>query len=116
MDKYEDWTDDQINKEVGRHHNIYHTYEECINLLGEGSDNTVNPKYDPCNNWAEAGPIITESRIGVSPVQLGIDRYHPAKDLWRASHYNTYDNVFTKSGDSPLRCAMIVFLKMQAAK
>ena len=106
MDSYKDWTDDRINKEVGRHHNIYHTYEECINLLGEGSDNIVNPKYDPCNKPADAWPIITENRIAIIPTF----------DEWTASFGGPEKSrrSYMARNIGPLRAAMIVFLKMQS--
>jgi hypothetical protein len=43
MNKYSDWTDEQINIEVG-------------NRRG-------TPAYDYCNGWGNAGPIIDEERI-----------------------------------------------------
>ena len=103
MDNYEDKSDSQINVYV---HLI-------VDPEWKDSDELDVPNY--CESPSDAWPIITENRISVSPVQTGINRYHPAKDLWRANHYRDYNSVFTKSGDNPLRCAMIVFLKMQEA-
>ena len=122
MDNYEEQSDFEINKAVaealGHETRAPDFYLEAFknqypNRVWFKRPNQAHSEHaDYCNDPSHAWPIITENRIGVSPVQVGINRYHPAKDLWRASHYRTYDNVFTKSGDSPLRCAMIVYLMM----
>lgn len=57
--------------------------------------------FDPCNSWADAGPIIQECRI-----TLDADL-----DIWFARDEN---NVHTSV--NPLRAAMIVFLMMQEDK
>ena len=72
-------------------------------------------KFDPCNSWADAGPIIQENRIcifadGEEPCSLGS---HGGHQWWnagsdcRAIQWNYQSN--------PLRAAMIVFLMMKEA-
>lgn len=80
-------------------------------------------KFDPCNNHADAWPIIAESKI----TMLACD------DLWIAcpsgsvidgdtseSQSLMYVNSWSKcpcmSDVNPLRAAMVVFLMMQEAK
>lgn len=64
--------------------------------------------FEPCNNPADAWPIITANRIGVIPA--------PEHGAWRAAHRvigaDSDPRYFTQHAN-PLRAAMIVFLKMQ---
>lgn len=66
-----------------------------------------NP-FDPCNDPADAGPIIVEHRIGIIPA--------PENGKWRAAHRKTGDDstpYHLTQHTNPLRAAMIVFLEMQ---
>lgn len=54
--------------------------------------------FDYCNSPADAWPIILENRITTLP----------DGNEWAAT-----DNLSWQSGDNPLRCAMIVFLKLK---
>lgn len=67
--------------------------------------------FDPCNNPADAWPIIAENRIGIIPA--------PCYGEWKAAHRSVGDDStphhFTQN-TNPLRAAMIVFLKMQESK
>lgn len=64
--------------------------------------------FDPCNNPADAWPIITENRIGIIPA--------PDAGKWKSAHREVGEDDtpyhFTRS-DNPLRAAMIVFLMMK---
>lgn len=64
--------------------------------------------FDPCNNPADAWPIITANRIGVIPA--------PEHGVWRAAHRvigeDSNPRHFTQHAN-PLRASMIVFLKMK---
>lgn len=68
-------------------------------------------EFDPCNNPADAWPIIAENRIGIIPA--------PCYGEWKAAHRSVGDDStphhFTQH-TNPLRAAMIVFLKMQESK
>lgn len=68
-------------------------------------------EFDPCNNPADAEPIIIENRIGTIPA--------PDNGLWKAAHRKIGDDDkpyhFTQD-KNPLRAAMIVFLKMNEDK
>ena len=61
--------------------------------------------FNPCNNVAEAWPIIVERKINIE--------WHE----WKNSEWKSYalNNATTKSyyDTNPLRAAMIVFLMMQ---
>ncbi|MCK6916338.1 phage protein NinX family protein [Enterobacter roggenkampii] len=58
--------------------------------------------FDPCNNPADAWPIILSNKIGINP--------GTSSDKW-AAHYCNWD--IATADDNPLRAAMIVFLMMQ---
>ena len=58
--------------------------------------------FDPCNNPADAWPIIVDSRIGIVP--------GTTNDKW-AAHHGDWD--ICMADENPLRAAMVVFLMMQ---
>ncbi|WP_165699892.1 phage protein NinX family protein [Chimaeribacter arupi] len=60
-------------------------------------------RFDPCNSWADAGPIIEKYGIGLHKDMA--DRW--LSDSEAVTHYVIHDN--------PQRAAMIVFLMMQEA-
>ena len=70
--------------------------------------------FDPCNNPADAWPIISESRIAIIP--------DTAEGEWVAfNEFTLYegdwmfasDPAHHSNGKNPLRCAMECFLMMQ---
>lgn len=63
-------------------------------------------EFDPCNNPADAWPIITDSMISIRPV--GNDG-----QLWEASGMAGMKADYDKN---PLRSAMIVFLMMKESE
>jgi hypothetical protein len=56
--------------------------------------------FDPCNSWADAGPIIYSNRIGIREYD----------GWWEGRSYIPEHAICDKS---PLRAAMIVFLMMK---
>ncbi len=77
-------------------------------------NNNTDERFDPCNSWADAGPIIQES---------GISLYH-SNGNWEAEfEYSApvggfgTDETCSKfiSDKSPLRAVCIVFLMMKEA-
>lgn len=71
----------------------------------DGGEFLPNAYFDPCNNPADAWPIIFSNGIGASPAAFA--------DKW-AAHYRNWDIAIVDK--NPLRAAMIVFLMMQDAK
>ncbi|EOG6122417.1 phage protein NinX family protein [Cronobacter sakazakii] len=63
--------------------------------------------YDPCNNPADAWPIIVENLIALRPVAL-----HVGGHRWFATK-GEGDFGMKYADDNPLRAAMVVFLMMQ---
>lgn len=106
---YNEMTDLEINKAVSKYfksHVFPNIFGEPVRLepdpaatyTGNDFDEVA---FDPCNSWADAGPIIQKCRI-----TLDADL-----DIWFARDEN---NVHTD--ENPLRAAMIVFLMMQEEK
>jgi len=70
----------------------------CVNVIIDGSQST----FDPCNSWADAGPIIEQNRISI---------VEQAQD-WCAEGRG----IYPIPDKNPRRAAMIVFLMMQEQK
>lgn len=61
--------------------------------------------FDPCNNVADAWPIIVDKKIGLKPVRW---------NEWRAEGDDSCGFLsYTQTDKNPLRAAMIVLLMMQ---
>lgn len=93
MSKYAQMTDHDIQQAVlpltwGKH---------PVRLLGKVMIDIPLSEYDPCNSWADAGPIIERNGICLIPLKKG----------WLTG----FNGVDVKD-DNPLRAAMIVFLMM----
>lgn len=73
-------------------------------------DSETEESFDPCNNPADAWPIIQNS--GISLVYDGDD--------WLALHFSrtslTYPNDHRKHPDKPFRAALILWLMMQESE
>lgn len=90
---WEEMSDDQINLKV---------LEQQFGPLGDDKDIVriwQQGKFQPCNSWSDAGPIIEQKKISLEFV-----------GMWRAS---TYEGIEREANENPLRAAMIVFLMMQ---
>ncbi len=100
---YSNWTDFAINAAVGAATGLAKSSEPAFSLVIRNSD---GGKFDPCNSWADAGPIIEKQELGIVKVLNG----------WCATHdADEHGGVYTVD-TSPLRAAMIVFLMMQESK
>lgn len=70
--------------------------------FGEHVERTEDAgEFDPCNSWADAGPLLVESKIGIVPSQYD--------GRWLASGGYGKPSV---TDENPLRAAMVVFLMM----
>ena len=111
MKNYEEISDFEINKAVALIVGVAFNedgapvkFVEC-DTGAYGDFNEI--EFDPCNNPADAEPIIIENRIGTIPA--------PDNGLWKAAHrkVGNDDTPYHFTQDkNPLRAAMIVFLKM----
>lgn len=115
---YEEMSDLEINKRVAMHlgHSVSNEHEcsvngDCFILTNELE---VRVKFNPCNNWADAGPIIYENEITIAK--------HVSSDDWEAygggyqvdycHQIESYKQAEFVS-ENPIRAAMICFLKMK---
>lgn len=99
MKDYASMSDQQINREVQKLTGIGCMSGNGVLIIADGRWRT----FDPCNNPADAWPIITSSMISVRPV--GNDG-----QLWEASGMDGMKADYDKN---PLRAAMVVFLMMK---
>lgn len=76
--------------------------------------NSVWTAFDPCNNPADAWPIISSNKINI---EFEGDVIDGKEEWWSiASWGRTAEEQQFCTDDNPLRAAMIVFLMMQDAK
>lgn len=102
MKDYASMSDQQINREVQKLTGIGCMSGNGVLIIADGRWRT----FDPCNNPADAWPIITSSMISIRPV--GNDG-----QLWEASGMDGMKADYDKN---PLRAAMIVFLMMKESE
>lgn len=124
MKNYEDMSDSQIAQKVF----FFVSSNLCPNgglahICSDGffffDDKNIKRKFDPCNNPADAWPIITSA--GISLIKCTVD-----SGCWSAEIITDIDDVtdklfqcqssFDYQDVNPLRAAMIVFLKMNEDK
>lgn len=111
---YSEMSDFEINKAVAKHFTsfvFFNNSNEPVRLVADpaatytGRDFDEEP-FDPCNSWADAGPIIGGARIAIMPSEM------KSEIQWISTsgrgQYQYHAN--------PLRAAMIVFLMMQEEK
>lgn len=101
MKDYSALSDFEINKLVA-HHTGFFTNEPRV---------FDRRTFDPCNSWADAGPIIVDNRISLtSPFfRIGWLANNEFKDDFE-------DDYLEFDDENPLRAAMIVFLMMKDAE
>ena len=99
MKDYASMSDQQINREVQKLTGIGCMRGNGVLIIADGRWRT----FDPCNNPADAWPIITSSMISIHPV--GSDG-----QLWEAAGMDGMKADYDKN---PLRAAMVVFLMMK---
>ena len=111
MKDYSAMSDFEVNKQVAHYfYGEFETAEGCVFVDAKGDGANViliSGVYDPCNNPADAWPIIAENKINIDhreSIKAGV--------------------MATKSGNkeiyavdsNPLRAAMIVYLQMMEQK
>lgn len=105
---YEEMSDYEINLEVARYVDSscfdYSDHEEPY-FWSEHK----NEEFNPCNNISDAWPIITENKITIMP-DIYVGGWYARKDIDSGMDG---DFLFMSEGESPLRSAMICFLKMK---
>lgn len=96
---YSKMSDFEINCEVAKYNNW--TSKSFVHEIHSG-------KWNPCNNPADAWPIIVENKLWLRELY----------GTWQVRGFPTHNpnDIITQSDTNPLRSAMIVFLKMQEYK
>lgn len=98
---YSKMSDKEINREVQKLTGMGCMSGDGVLIVADGRWR----RFDPCNNPADAWPIIVENKINIE--------WHE----WKGEEWKSYalNNAMMKScyDDKPLRAAMTVFLMMQ---
>lgn len=92
---YIELSDDKINLQV---------FERLFGNIGEDRDMLrvwQQGKFQPCNSWAEAGPIIEKENISLT--------CHQSRDEWAA----IFNRHCMSANQNPLRAAMECFLMIK---
>ncbi|MBN6363043.1 DUF2591 family protein [Providencia huaxiensis] len=107
MNKHTELSDFEINKKVASHYlpcdynlNEHTKTVELIGFLGDTDEYNVYGIFNPCNNPADAMPIIIEN--GISMVRVN--------NTWSARQFNNH--CIEINGDNYYRIAMEVYLLM----
>ncbi|AUR99500.1 NinX [Vibrio phage 1.266.O._10N.286.52.F9] len=110
---YEEMSDFEINKKVAMELGVTCFVRSLIDENAVMVDKGGRVQFDPCNNPSDAWPIIANNKIALTPVgQLAWLSYGWAK--WTFNHgFSPRKEVI---GQSPLRAAMICFLKLKDAE
>ncbi len=101
MTDYSKMSDFEINKAVGLTVGYATGIEPCFEVV---IINKTGRPFDPCNNPADAWPIIVENRIAIRSVDLYVGGH-----TWFAEVYGEP----TVSDKNPLRAAMVALLTMK---
>ena len=120
MSKYEEMSDFEINKLVAllierlgllTYIVTFNDSDEVVHLCEEDGLYSMIPiaHFDPCNNPADAWPIILEYKIGIDTIGFkgGEDRV-----WWAELTFNEYGDHHYAEDKNPLRAAMIVYLML----
>ena len=102
MANYSEMSDDKINLQV---------FECLFGRLGKDRDMLrvwQQGKFQPCNSWKDAGPIILSSKLWLRELY----------GKWDVKGFPGKPHKYNQVGwidENPLRAAMIVYLMMQEA-
>lgn len=92
---YSEMTDFEINKAVAAHH-LDEWYDNGICVVRcDDEDRNI---FNPCNSWADAGPIIENENISLT--------CHQSRDEWAA----IFNRHAMAAHSNPLRAAMECYL------
>lgn len=124
MNKYRDKSDSEINKAVAEYYLTcayrFNSADEVVELIDidlscefggkiNRVDNQIIGTFDPCNNPADAMPIVIENRISIE------SRFNGHYDEWYASRQLNKIHI-DATGTNYYRTAMEVFLMMKNAE
>lgn len=110
---YSEMTDFEINLSV---------FESLFGKMGDDRNMLrvwQQGKFQPCNSWADAGPIIQSNLIDLEALyDFTDDTEHEIEPtgVWAARGVTKFFEHPRSESANPLRAAMIVFLMMQESK
>lgn len=112
MKSYADMSDNDINAAVASSLGVeFEQHESGIYVSIKrdiGNVVSITGIVDYCNNWADAGPVILENKIGIETTSSSCEW------MARTCSTNMSNMMFRCSKHkNPLRAAMIVFLMMK---
>ncbi len=119
MKDYSAMSDFEINKAVaisigGFYEEDMFEPEQTIFRRFIRPDRKTYAEFNPCNNPADAWPIIISNGISLGPAYFNDEwlaaKFKPTRDNSKPHEIETY------SSGRPLRAAMIVYLQMMEAK
>ncbi|HBC7443547.1 TPA: DUF2591 domain-containing protein [Morganella morganii] len=123
MNKYSDKSDFEINKAVAVNINgTDSVLEKFGRIYISDGDRGAMVSFSPCNNPADAWPIILKNRISIiipgNEYSDGYSTPFAASGFDDVSHItrNTYYTDEESFNQNPLRAAMEVFLMMKEAE
>ncbi|HEI8863159.1 TPA: phage protein NinX family protein [Morganella morganii] len=112
MNKYRDKSDFEINKAAAiEMFGLNRVIEKGDSIYIDECDCGAMFSFDPCNNPADAMPIIIENKISL--------RAPTITDRWKAEfvdEYGNYVGYIRALNKNPLRAVMEVFLMMKDAE
>lgn len=107
MKDYSAMSDFDIQQEV-----LQETWgKHPVRLLGKMMLDIMLSDYDPCNNPADAWPIIKVNKISMCCYER--DNHGMKNEIWWEA--DVFTDFITRDAN-PLRAAMIVYLKMMEQK
>ncbi len=107
---YQEMSDTQINVEVAKA--LGFDSKPFLEAVESGDKPLYGERFDPCNSWADAGPIIQENRITIINENLSIPV--AVNDCY--GWYCDEDKPLHCRNENPLRAAMILFLMMKGGE
>ena len=103
MMDYSKMSDFEVNKMVSAY-----LWGSVCSVDGVVLHNEKDGPFDPCNSWADAGPIIAANKISID---FDADGYEPPQNAWCKTS-SPCGQVYYGGEREPLRAAMIVYLMM----
>lgn len=100
MKDYASMSDQQINREVQKLTGIGCMSGDGVLIIADGRWRT----FDPCNNPADAWPILLDNHIAIAPYKNATPCAWPSAEGLISKRVTEDEN--------PLRAGMITFLKM----
>ncbi|MBN4863316.1 MULTISPECIES: phage protein NinX family protein [Providencia] len=113
MNKYTELSDFKINRRIAV---MIHKYSDFIEQYDNKTIYVDGNVFDPCNNPADAMPIIIENDIAIFPAhKLGIENWCAASGFYDIGEREVIWGM-ESNNKNPLRAAMELFLLMRDAE